>query len=298
MNGDAPKGEVPTKEGGKGEKEGKAKPKAAKPVEKKQATKKEKVTKTSKRVHHVTLKSAATFTTPVPPITDAVVADCIARNKEMLEVEERKRIDAEAKNRVEAYALDTRDRMGEDEEQIGAVSTEEQRKELLAMFEEVEEWLYEGGRSVRHTVYQAKEDEMRAKGEPIFARLAELEARPAAVESARATITSGIETVGTWAEAKPQITEEETAKTLELATNVTSWLDEVVALQAPLEQAVRVLGKKPKPKPKVEEANTTATNATGSEDAAPAEAKEAGESKPAGGEGAAEGAAEPKKDEL
>jgi flagellar biosynthesis/type III secretory pathway protein FliH len=73
---------------------------------------------------------------------------------------------------------------------------------------------------------------------------------------------------------------------------------------APLEKAVRILGKKPKPKPKVEEANATAANATDAENATAAEgaAEAEGESQPTGEEGAAEGSAEGtkegKKDEL
>jgi hypothetical protein len=129
------------KEGDKEGKEGKGgngkgKGKGSKPKPSKPKTRKEKVTKTAKRVHHVPLKSTATFKTPVPPISPAVIADAIARNREMLAAEERRREDAESKNRLEAYILSTRDRLGEDEE-VKLVSTEEQRAELLKLFDEV-----------------------------------------------------------------------------------------------------------------------------------------------------------------
>lgn len=145
------------------------------------------------------------------------------------------------------------------------------------------------------------------------------------MESAREKIAAALATVGTWAEEKPQITEEETARTLELAKNVTSWLDGAVKEQegkagheepafssaqvekklAPLEKAVRVLGKKPKPKPpKVEEADGegagNGTNATEADGAPPAAegAEAAGGEAAADADAAAGSADEKKKDEL
>jgi hypothetical protein len=253
------------KAGGKGKKEKKKPP----------ATRKEKVTKTAKRVHHVALKAAATYTTPVPVIGAAVIADCIARNQRMLDAEDVRRVDAEAKNRLEAYILCTRDRLADHEERVALISTDEQRAELAKRFEEVrasargesdrererernctqsardgqagrdgadetartgrpacgarvprgvpaalarparqlcshlrsppcpllprvrvallcccallclrvplraqvEEWLYEDGRAVTGDVYTAKADSLRALGEPVFERLAEVRAQ-------------------------------------------------------------------------------------------------------------------------
>lgn len=160
----------------------------------------------------------------------------------------------------------------------------------------------------------------------------QLEARPAAVESAREKLKATRELVGTWAEEKPQISEEERSKTLELCDNITSWLDGVLKEQgkkqghdepaftseqvgkklAPLDKAVRVLSKKPKPKPKPEPTNETEANATAAEGgegaAEPTEGGAEGDAE-GGAEGGADGAAaeegtaegggaEGKKDEL
>jgi molecular chaperone DnaK (HSP70) len=273
--GKADDADAPKKGKGDASKPKAAKAKATKDKAKKKApaTRKEKVTKTAKRVHHVALKAAATYTTPVPVIGAAVIADCIARNQRMLDAEDVRRVDAEAKNRLEAYVLSTRDRLADDEERVALISTDAQRSELASRFEEVrarrrraewqregeggrrrlhararahagrqagrtgearslasarqcaarawraavpaalaplalqlcspapspprsplpalpcgrclrarayawraqvEEWLYEDGRAVTGDVYTAKADLLRALGEPIFERLAEV----------------------------------------------------------------------------------------------------------------------------
>mmetsp|Transcript_18761 Transcript_18761/g.44205 ORF Transcript_18761/g.44205 Transcript_18761/m.44205 type:complete len:329 (+) Transcript_18761:708-1694(+) len=143
------------------------------------------------------------------------------------EDEDSTQIDACAKDRVVKYLL------WEYEEQVAAVSTEEQRAELRKMFDNVKNWLITDGRNVSQVVYQEKENELRTKGDFILSRLAELERRPAAVQSARAIIAASVKTIGTWAEAEPQIREEDTAK--------------VGKKLVELEKAVRMLGKKPKP---------------------------------------------------
>jgi len=249
---------------------------------------KEKVTKTAKRVHHVALSSESAFTTAIRPINSTIVSQCIARNKLMLEEEALRRRDAEAKNRLESYILATRDRMSEQEEAVAKVTTDKQRKQVGNDFEKGEDWLYEGGRSVGAAEYEAKLKEMQALADPIFFRMNEMEARPEAVKRARERIEAARELIATWEESKPQITAEEREKALEHCKNTTEWLDtqekaqakkkahedpaftsdEVDKKLAPLEKGIRILNKRPAPKPPKVEANATADNETATEDGA------------------------------
>jgi hypothetical protein len=130
--------------------------------------------------------------------------------------------------------------------------------------------------------------------------------------------------VATWAEEKQWISEEERAKTLELAANVTAWLDGVLAEQEgrpahepaaftsasvekklqPLDKAVRILGKKLKPKPpKVEEEkpdklDEAAAQLREEEGAAADGASDAAAAEPAAAHEPAEPAADSGKEEL
>ena len=54
-----------------------------------------------------------------------------------------RRTNAEAKNGLESFVIDTRDRMSD--ESVEQVSTEEERESIRSQFDAMEEWLYEDG---------------------------------------------------------------------------------------------------------------------------------------------------------
>jgi len=293
-------------------------------------TKREKVTKTAKRVHHVPLASESAVVTPTKPIDASVVTHCVARNKAMLEAEDVRRQDAYAKNRLEAYILDTRDRMSSESEDIEKVTTEKEREELSQLFESTEDWLYGDGRQLPAKDYAEKESELRKKGDPMFYRATEMAERPAAVQAAREKIEKARATIASWAEDKPQILPNETARALELCDNATKWLDEVTALQesrklteepafasaevpkklAAMEKAVRILNKRPKPPPPKPEGSENATEGEGDNATAAEGEEESGdkgadksggdgeEASGSGGDGNAKDGDGAKKDEL
>merc|ERR1712228_228333 len=253
-------------------------------------TKTIKVMKERKRMHNTPLKVSAIELTEVVALNSTHIAAALAANKRQLEAEQMRALNAEAKNQVEAYIIDTRDKLGSDEV-IEKVSTEEERETLRAEFDKTEDWLYEEGKDLDAKAYNKKKKEIEKMAAPIFFRAGELDKRPTVVTQALDAVNWTLNILETWATEKPEVTEEERTNVKGLAANFTKWLDgvqekqaalepfetpafvssEVTAKLEPLEKEVRRLIKKPKPKPpkapkgskNSTSANTTATpNAT------------------------------------
>lgn len=240
-----------------------------------------KVERERKRLHYTTLKAIKEVLGDVKPINSTHVAACIAANKKLLEDEELRRLNAEAKNGLESFIIDTRDKLSSDEG-VEKVSTEEEREQLRGDFEKAEDWLYEEGRDLDATAYSSKKRSLEKQTSPLFLRVSELEARPRVVSQAQDAINWTLTILQTWASERPEVTDEERAKVQGMCTNFTLWLDDVTSKQdelplheapaflsrdvtfklEPIEKEVRRLIKKPKPKPKKPPANSTTANAT------------------------------------
>jgi len=239
------------------------------------------VEKERKRLHYVTLKVAKEVLGPIRPVTADIVTTAIARNAELLAQEGVRKTNAEAKNALESFVIDTRDKMGD--EAMEEVSTEEERDTLRTTFDETEEWLYEEGRALDAKAYTAKTKELSSLTAPIFLRQSERDARPKAASQAREAVNWTLTILDTWATERPEITEVERTKVSGMCANFTEWLDGAMAEQEglpltappaflssavtakldPIEAEVRRLIKKPKPKPKPKPtANATETNSS------------------------------------
>lgn len=239
-----------------------------------------KVERERRRLHYVTLKVAKEVRGPLTPITADIVTTAIERNAELLRQEQVRRTNAEAKNALEAFIIETRDKMSDNA--VEQVSGDDEREAIRMRFDQMEEWLYEDGRSLDAKAYQAKTKELGGLTSPIFLRHSELVARPQAAMQAREAINWTLTIIETWATERPEVTEEERAKVNSLCANFTEWLDAVEAEQAalplttppaflsstvtakldPIEAEVRRLIKKPKPKaqPRSKPKNATAAS--------------------------------------
>ena len=166
-------------------------------------TAKVKVSKERKRLHYVTLKVGKTIDGPdgQAPITKALIDEAIERNAALLRAEQLRRINAEAKNALESFIIDTRGKMYE--EGVESVSTEEERSEISSTFEAAEDWLYEDGKSLDASAYKAKQKALSGMTAPIFLRYAELEARPKAASQAREAVNWTQTILETWAAERP-----------------------------------------------------------------------------------------------
>jgi len=246
-------------------------------------TKTVKVEKQRKRVHYSTLQVGADALTAVTPLNASHIAAAVAQNRALLEAEELRRLNAEAKNQLESFLLDTRDKLSSDET-IDSVSTEEEREAIRDEFMKMEDWLYEEGMDLDTKAYQAKKKELEKQASPIFVRAAELEARPRVVKQALEAVNWTTSILEAWATERPEISEAERTHVRGLCANFTEWLDaaeekqlqtaltetpsflssEVTAKLEPIEREVRRLIKKPKPKPPKVKKNATSTNGTAS----------------------------------
>eukprot|EP00614_Pseudopedinella_elastica_P026670 CAMPEP_0172615954 /NCGR_PEP_ID=MMETSP1068-20121228/62611_1 /TAXON_ID=35684 /ORGANISM="Pseudopedinella elastica, Strain CCMP716" /LENGTH=966 /DNA_ID=CAMNT_0013421253 /DNA_START=59 /DNA_END=2959 /DNA_ORIENTATION=+ len=263
----------------------------------------------------------------------AAVAESQAKLNYLQALDDARFAKMEAKNGLEGFLYDVKGKLDDEAEALEQVSTEAQRAVLLEAAQAALDWLDDEGFDQEAAVYKTKQTDVMDLSAPLFFRLEENSARPAAVKMATKRLKDIRLLVAKWEESMPQVTEEERGEVLALVAKAEAWLDEKVALQAevpgheapkftanevsaqlkPTANLVTKLSRKPKPKPKPVELNATdtaanatdtAANATesdaGAESSTPAEgAGETGTEGAEGGESAkAEDAAEKGKDEL
>ena len=88
-------------------------------------------------------------------------------------------------NELEGFIYKAKNTLGDDEEKLKAVSTEEQRQEVIDMANEAEEWLYDDGRSATVAAYKDKQAGIATKFNAILKRFSEVGARAEKVKSFR-----------------------------------------------------------------------------------------------------------------
>lgn len=215
---------------------------------------------------------------------------------EMENVDRVVRETADARNELESYIYDMRDKIIS-ESQLMPYCTDQEKADFGKLLETMENWLYEDGFDATKSVYAKKLEELKVVGGPIERRSYEASARPAAMSTLQKTIekyTSWLNT-SQGDEAYAHVTDDERAKCSDKCDKASAWmydmLDKQGGLPANADPAVTVeqiyatnkgvndtvspIMHKPKPKPKkVEEKK---------EDVTPPETKEEGgkeESKP------------------
>lgn len=181
---------------------------------------------------------------------------------------------ADARNELESYIYDMRDKIIS-ESQLASFCTEEEKSAFSTMLENFENWLYEDGFDASKSVYVSKLAELKKSGDPIESRAYEAKSRPNAMAMLQKTIekyTSWLNT-SSGDENYAHITEEERATCQKMVDDSNAWmydsLDKQGGLAANVDPAVTVaqifaknqevsntvspIMHKPKPKPKVEE---------------------------------------------
>lgn len=150
------------------------------------------------------------------------------KDKERIQLEE-------ARNKVEGYIYRVKNKLEDDAEEIGSVSTEEQRAHILKLAEDAEEWMYDDGSSADLATTVDKYAEISVPAEKIFFRLAEKTERPEAVTSLKGRLTKVEELVKKWETTMPQVTEEERGEVLTKVEDIRKWLAEKEEAQSKLE---------------------------------------------------------------
>ena len=92
---------------------------------------------------------------------------------------------AEAKNSVETYVYDFRDKLSAS---LAEFVVQAKKEELQGLLQKTEDWLYEDGDDLPKAEYVKKLAELKALGDPIERRSIEANARPGALEALRSTI--------------------------------------------------------------------------------------------------------------
>ncbi|KAL2585525.1 hypothetical protein AAZV13_13G003200 [Glycine max] len=138
--------------------------------------------------------------------------------------------------------------------------------------ESVQDWLYTDGEDANATEFQERLDQLKAVGDPIFFRLKELTARPAAVEHANKYIDELKQIVEEWKAKKSWLPQERVDEVIKSSEKLKNWLDEKEAEQTKtsgfskpaftseevylkvldLQTKVASINRIPKPKPKVQ----------------------------------------------
>ncbi|XP_052178130.1 heat shock 70 kDa protein 17 [Diospyros lotus] len=194
---------------------------------------------------------------------------------------------AELKNNLEGYIYATKEKL-ESLEELEKVSSSQERQSFIEKLDEVQDWLYTDGEDASATEFQERLDLLKSIGGPIFFRLNELTARPAASEHVRRYLSELEQIVHGWETNKSWLPKERIDEVVKDAEEVKVWLDQKEAEQKKissfstpaftseevygkvfdLQEKVASINKIPKPKPKVEKPkkNETEGNSDGKDE--------------------------------
>ncbi|CAM8987794.1 unnamed protein product [Rhodiola kirilowii] len=226
--------------------------------------------KLKKRTFRVPLKITEKTKGPGMPLSKETLSEAKGKLQQLDKKDADRRRTAELKNDLEGYIYATREKLETSE--LESVSTSEERQAFTEKLEEVQEWLYMDGEDANATDFREKLDMLKSIGDPIFFRLSEVSARPAASEHARKFFNELEQIVQGWESKKSWLPQHRVEEVTNEAKKVKSWLDEKEAAQKKasllskpeftsdevyekildLQDKVARVNKIPKPKPKVE----------------------------------------------
>uniref|UniRef100_A0A7N0UGC3 Heat shock 70 kDa protein 17 n=1 Tax=Kalanchoe fedtschenkoi TaxID=63787 RepID=A0A7N0UGC3_KALFE len=226
--------------------------------------------KLKKRIFRVPLKITETTKGPGMPLSKESFVEAKRKLEQLDKKDADRRRTAELKNNLEAYIYATREKLETSE--LESVSTNEERQFFAKKLEEVQEWLYMDGEDANATDFQQRLEMLKSIGDPLFFRLSEVSARPAASEHARKFFNELDQIVQGWESKKSWLPLHRIEQVTNDAKNVKAWLDEKEAAQKKaslfskpeftseevyqkildLQDKVASVNKIPKPKPKVE----------------------------------------------
>lgn len=121
----------------------------------------------------------------VPQLDTSELNDLVEREAKMVQLDHLEKERVDAKNAVEEYVYDMRDKLSDKYEKfISAVDKEA----FLKLLNTTEDWLYADGEEVAKGLYVEKLEALRKLGEPVKRRSRESEQRPLALEELGAAL--------------------------------------------------------------------------------------------------------------
>ncbi|KAL6334571.1 hypothetical protein AAG906_018910 [Vitis piasezkii] len=245
--------------------------------------------KKKKRTFRVPLKVVEKTVGPGMPLSKEFIAEAKHKLEALDKKDAKRRRTAELKNNLEGYIYTTKEKL-ESSEELEKISTTQERQSFIEKLDEVQEWLYTDGEDATAAEFQERLDLLKSIGDPIFFRLNELTARPAAMEDARKYLGQLKQIVQDWETKKPWLLKDKIDEVLSDGEKVKNWLEEKEAEQKKtsgfstpaftsdevyekifkFQEKVASINRIPKPKPKIEKPtkNETTNNGASSEEKA------------------------------
>jgi len=273
--GEAKEGEEEEKKEGEEEekKEGEEEKKEEEKPKKKKVKKTKTVEKEKKKVHKKILTVKTYHVGRVKPYSAVTMEESKAKLAELARKDRERIMLEEARNKVESYIYQIKNKLIDDEENVGKVTTEEQRSALSTMAEEAEDWMYDDGYNAGLATMEDKYVELSTPAEKVWFRVTELTARPEAIKSLEKKMKKIEDLMAKWETTMDWIPAEDREGVLTKLEGVKATLAEKVKAQEetdPSEDPVLLsaeipklldevktlvtkLSKTPKPKPVVKE---------------------------------------------
>ncbi|XP_061356723.1 heat shock 70 kDa protein 17 [Gastrolobium bilobum] len=251
--------------------------------------------KLKKRTFRVPLKIVEKITGPGMSLSKDILDEAKRKLQALDKKDAERKRTAELKNNLEGYIYTTKEKI-ETLEEFEKVSTSEERQSFVEKLDQVQDWLYTDGEDANATEFQERLDQLKTVGDPIFFRLKELTARPAAVEYAHKYIDELKQIIQEWKANKSWLPKERVDEVINDAEKLKNWLDEKEVEQKntsgfskpaftseevylkvlDLQNKVASINRIQKPKPKIQkpiknetessEQNTDNSNSTSSDD--------------------------------
>ena len=181
---------------------------------------------------------------------------------------------ADARNELESYIYDMRDKIVSDS-QLASFCTEDEKSAFSAALEKMENWLYEDGFDVTKSVYVKQLGDLKKMGNPIENRQYEARTRPNAMTMLQKTLEKYTSWLNNSAgdEKYAHITDEERNSCTDKCDKTSAWMydmldkqgglaanvnpivtvEQIYAKNKEVNDCVSPIMHKPKPKPKAEE---------------------------------------------
>eukprot|EP00213_Chloropicon_mariensis_P005713 CAMPEP_0197471714 /NCGR_PEP_ID=MMETSP1309-20131121/2670_1 /TAXON_ID=464262 /ORGANISM="Genus nov. species nov., Strain RCC998" /LENGTH=923 /DNA_ID=CAMNT_0043009637 /DNA_START=74 /DNA_END=2845 /DNA_ORIENTATION=+ len=190
------------------------------------------------------------------------------RLKKLKQADEERKLAEEAKNKLETFILQTMTMCND--EDVEAVSTEEEREKIKAELMDAEDWLYSDGENANHSECTIKNLELEQLYEPVAIRLHEMLERPDTIKNTYKKLEEYKDAMTSWEEKKPWIPVGRLQNATKDCEEMEAWLKEQVEAQSALKpfedpilkssdieqrlkvitKEIRLIQKTPKPKDK------------------------------------------------
>eukprot|EP01024_Parvocaulis_polyphysoides_P067685 TRINITY_DN8114_c0_g4_i1.p1 TRINITY_DN8114_c0_g4~~TRINITY_DN8114_c0_g4_i1.p1 ORF type:complete len:882 (-),score=199.14 TRINITY_DN8114_c0_g4_i1:153-2411(-) len=169
------------------------------------------------------------------PLSEEEIQTSQTKLQRMSELEDEKRANAKAKNELESYIYEMRDKIADEDITFYKVSTSEWRDNFSKKLLEMEDWLMYEGEGESAPQYKDKLKLLKKESDPVTLRAFEFDHRDKAVEELKNVINLiKISTVA-WPDVKPWMNQTDIDALVKQADTVQEWLDGKLSEQEKLQ---------------------------------------------------------------